>query len=128
MNIKGTLPLLILQTLSESPNHGYRIAQTIKQRSKGVLDFKEGALYPALHGLEKDGHIESYEMVEQGRTRRYYRLTEKGTKVLAAQRQEWNQFSEAIRLVLGEAHFGVRRQSEAPTALWMKSSERLGHA
>ncbi len=107
MNIKGTLPLLILQTLAHSPNHGYRIAQIIKQRSKGVLDFKEGALYPALHGLEKDGHIESYETVEQGRTRRYYRLTEKGKKVLATERKEWRQFSEAIRLVLEEAHFGA---------------------
>lgn len=100
MNIKGTLPFLILQTLSEEPNHGYRIAQTIKKRSKGVLDCREGALYPALHALEKDGHLESYESVEQGRTRRYYRITEKGTKVLASQRKEWDQFTRAVQLVL----------------------------
>ena len=44
MNFKGTLPTLILQALAEQPSHGYRIAQQIKARSKGVLDFKEGTL------------------------------------------------------------------------------------
>lgn len=100
MNIKGTLPMLILQTLSEGPNHGYRIAQTIKGRSKGVLDFKEGALYPALHALEHEGYIESYESVENGRTRRYYRLTEDGNKALREERAQWKQVTEAVRLVL----------------------------
>ena len=52
MNFKGSLNTLILQNLRQGPNHGYRIAQEIKKTSKGVLDFKEGTLYPALHGLE----------------------------------------------------------------------------
>jgi transcriptional regulator len=100
VNLKGTLALLVLQTLAEGPNHGYRIAQTIKKRSKGVLDFQEGALYPCLHGLEKQGLLESSESVEQGRTRRYYQLTQKGRRELAAQRQEWEKVFKAVRLVL----------------------------
>lgn len=103
MNMKGSLPALILQVLSREENHGYRIAQQIKATSKGVLDFKEGTLYPALHDLENKGLIESYESVENGRTRRYYRLTESGHKTLAKEREAWNQYSQAVSLILKEA-------------------------
>jgi transcriptional regulator len=102
MNFKGSLTTLILQNLDRGPNHGYRIAQDIKQKSKGVLDYKEGTLYPALHGLENKGLIESYTGEENGRTRCYYRLTRKGRKVLGEQREEWLRFSGAISLVLQE--------------------------
>src|SRR5215475_9500713 len=78
MNFKGTLPTLILEALASGPNHGYRIAQQIKEQSKGVLDFKEGTLYPALHKLESDGLVTSYEREEKGRPRRYYRITRAG--------------------------------------------------
>ena len=103
MNFKGGLNTLILQNLREGPNHGYRIAQEIKEKSKGVLDFKEGTLYPALHGLEGKGLIESYTQEENGRTRCYYKLTDKGKKALARQREEWFQFSGAISAMLQEA-------------------------
>ena len=59
MNFKGTLPTLILEALRREPSHGYRIAQRIKERSRGVLDFKEGTLYPALHKLETEGFVSS---------------------------------------------------------------------
>ena len=103
MNLKGTLPALILQVLNREPNHGYRIAQQIKATSKGVLDFKEGTLYPALHKLENEGQIESYEQVENGRTRRYYRLTEKGHRTLHKEREEWKQVSKAVSFILEDA-------------------------
>ncbi|HVU37138.1 MAG TPA: PadR family transcriptional regulator [Opitutales bacterium] len=103
MNLKGSLPTLILQNLRGGPNHGYRIAQEIKQTSKGVLDFKEGTLYPALHGLEAKGLIVSSTRMEGGRERRYYKLTEKGKKALAKERQEWLAVSGAINLMLKEA-------------------------
>lgn len=103
MKLKGTLPPLVLQVLSFGPNHGYRIAQDIKERSKGVLDFKEGTLYPALHGLENEGHVESYEETVKGRTRRYYRITESGRRSLAESREEWAKVSKAVTLILKEA-------------------------
>ena len=103
MNFKGGLTVLILQNLSRGPNHGYRIAQEIKQKSKGVLDFKEGTLYPALHGLEGKGFISSYSQDENGRTRCYYKLTDKGKKALAREKEEWQQFSGAISFILQEA-------------------------
>ena len=103
MNFKGTLPTLILEALEQEPSHGYRIAQQIKDRSQGVLDFKEGTLYPALHKLENDGLVASFEGVEKGRPRRYYRITKSGRAVLAKDRMEWRQLSRAVTLILGEA-------------------------
>lgn len=103
MNFKGTLPALILETLLREPAHGYAIAQQIKQRSEGVLDFKEGTLYPALHKLENEGLVESEETVENGRTRRYYRITRTGRAALAKDRQEWLKLSRAVTALLGEA-------------------------
>ena len=100
MNLKGTLPPLILKALEREPNHGYRIAQQIKARSKGVLDFKEGTLYPALHKLENEGLLESCEGLENGRKRRYYRITESGRGVLAKDRKEWQEVSRAVTLIL----------------------------
>jgi PadR family transcriptional regulator, regulatory protein PadR len=100
MNFKGTLPALILEALVREPSHGYRIAQGIKERSKGVLDFKEGTLYPALHKLENEGLVQSYEEVENGRLRRYYRITKSGRAVLAKDRAEWRELSRAVTVIL----------------------------
>jgi PadR family transcriptional regulator, regulatory protein PadR len=102
MNFKSGLTTLILKNLSRGPSHGYRIAQDIKQKSKGVLDFKEGTLYPALHGLENKGLIESYTAEENGRTRCYYQLTKKGKQVLSRQHKEWTEFAGAVTLILQE--------------------------
>jgi PadR family transcriptional regulator PadR len=103
MNFKGTLPTLILEALAHEPSHGYRIAQRIKERSRGVLDFKEGTLYPALHKLENEGLVESHEGMEKGRPRRYYRITKSGRAVLSQDRTEWRKLSRAVTTILGEA-------------------------
>src|SRR5579863_1483690 len=103
MNFKGTLPTLILESVAHEPNHGYRIAQRIKERSQAVLDFKEGTLYPALHKLENEGLVESYDGVEKGRPRRYYRITKTGRGTLAKDRTEWRELSRAVTVILGEA-------------------------
>lgn len=100
MNLKGSLPLLILYNLSKGPNHGYQIAKQIKLQSEGVLDFREGTLYPTLHGLEKQGLIEAYNELENGRERRYYRLTDSGHATLDAELAEWSRFTNAVNGVL----------------------------
>ena len=101
VNLKGTLPALVLEVLRRGPSHGYEIAQTIKRSSAGVLDFKEGTLYPALHTLENDGLIESDVENETGRPRRTYRLTKRGLKALERERLEWQAYSTAIAGILG---------------------------
>jgi PadR family transcriptional regulator, regulatory protein PadR len=100
MNFKGSLQLLILNVLAEGPNHGYRIAMMIKEHSKGVLDFKEGTLYPTLHTMEQDGWLETFTEEENGRTRRYYRLTNAGLTALQHQRKEWEQYVKAVNMSL----------------------------
>ena len=78
--------------------------QTVgEERSKGVLDFKEGTLYPALHKLEQEGMVGSYEGKEKGRARRYYRITGQGRSKLAASRAEWLKISRAVTYILKEA-------------------------
>ena len=103
MNLKGSLPTLILEVLTRGPTHGYEIASNIKRRSQGVLDFKEGTLYPALHALERDGLVSSSTELEGGRTRRYYTLTDKGNLVRAKSKLEWQRVSGAISGLLGGA-------------------------
>ena len=100
MNFKGTLPTLILETLAHEPSHGYRIAQRIKDRSEGVLDFKEGTLYPALHKLEREGMVQSFDSAENGRPRRHYRITKSGRAMLAKDRAEWRVLSQAVTQIL----------------------------
>jgi PadR family transcriptional regulator, regulatory protein PadR len=100
MNIKGTLPLLILQCVSDEPMHGYQIAQQIKEKSEGVLDFKEGTLYPTLHKLSANGYLNSYSEETNGRTRHYYQLTEFGAKYLASEKEDWARVVRAVNLAM----------------------------
>ncbi len=103
MNIKGSLPLLILHILTRGPKHGYQIAKEIKESSKEVLDFAEGTLYPTLHDLEKRELIEAFEEEVRGRKRRCYRLTEAGRKQLTEERKHWKEYVQVVNLILGEA-------------------------
>jgi PadR family transcriptional regulator PadR len=102
VNFKGTLPTLILEALIHEPSHGYRFAQRIKERSEGILDFKEGTLYPALHKLENEGMVESCDSAENGRPRRQYRITKSGRAMLSQDRAEWRALSRAVTAILGE--------------------------
>lgn len=100
MNLKGSLPLLILHILADGPSHGYSIAKRIKSTSAGVLDFKEGTLYPTLHSLEKQQLIAAFTEVENGRERRYYQLTDGGRAALDAERAQWDEYRRAVDAVL----------------------------
>ena len=101
---QGSSAVLILRLLQERPMYGYLIAKELAQRSEGYFDFKEGSLYPALHKLERDGLIRGeWQVVEQGPSRKYYHLTEKGQHVLDESTREWLAFSERLaRFLRGE--------------------------
>jgi DNA-binding PadR family transcriptional regulator len=58
--VQGTLPLLIVRTLTSGPNHAFAIARRIEQISKSVLRIEQGSLYPALHRMKLGGLVESY--------------------------------------------------------------------
>lgn len=102
---KGSAELLILSLVEDQPRHGYDIGNLIEQRSSGTLKFNVASLYPLLYRLEKRRWIQGRWVEKAGqRRRRYYRLTAEGRKVLAAQRNSWRDFVEAINLITGIKH------------------------
>jgi len=97
---KGSAELLILSLVEDRPRHGYDIGHLIELRSSGVLHFNVASLYPLLYRLEKRGWIRGRRVEKAGqRRRRYYRLTPAGRKILAAQRNTWREFVEAINCI-----------------------------
>ena len=102
---RGSTEMLILALVEDRPRHGYEIAKLIEQRSDGVLQFHVASLYPLLYRLEKRGWIRGRWVEKAGqRRRRYYRLTPAGEKILAAQREGWREFVEAISRITGIQH------------------------
>jgi transcriptional regulator len=102
---KGSAELLILSLVEDRPRHGYDIGQLIELRSRGVLRFNVASLYPLLYRLEGRGWIRGRWVEKAGqRRRRYYRITSRGRKVLAAQRDGWQEFVVAINRITGIAH------------------------
>ena len=101
----GMVETLILEVVSDGPNYGYEIAQTVTHRSKGYFELKEGSLYPALHRLERQKLLASYwEETDEGRRRKFYRLTPAGRRGLDERREEWSRFSSGVNGVLGANH------------------------
>lgn len=99
--LQGTLDLLILRTLALGPLHGWGISKRIRERSKDVLNVNQGSLYPALYRLEDRGWIASKEgMSPEGRRVKEYSLTAAGRRQLAAERQTWRLFADAVDQVL----------------------------
>jgi PadR family transcriptional regulator PadR len=99
--IHGTLDLLILNTISLQPQHGWAIAKRIQQVSNEVLQVTQGALYPALHRLEQQGWIQSeWRLSENGRDAKYYKLTRSGRLQLQRELAQWERLSNAVGLVL----------------------------
>src|SRR5215471_10840876 len=101
--LQGTLDLLILQTLQRGALHGYAIAQAINVRSREVLQIDAGALYPALHRLERDRSVRASwtTAADSGQRVRAYRLTARGRRRLTDERSRWRRMSEAMAGVLG---------------------------
>jgi DNA-binding PadR family transcriptional regulator len=91
---------LILAVLAEGESYGYAIAKRVAELSNGALQWNEGMLYPLLHRLERQGHIEGrWGTAESGRKRKYYRVTDAGLAHLAEQRRQWRTVDEALRTV-----------------------------
>ena len=97
----GTLDVLILKTLSWGPMHGYAIGRWIRETTGEVLKVEEGALYPALHRLERRGLLEEeWRLTETNRQAKFYTLTAAGRKHLRAEMQRWSEYSTAVSTVL----------------------------
>ncbi|MDX2030975.1 MAG: PadR family transcriptional regulator [Blastocatellia bacterium] len=99
--LQGTLDLLILQTLQWGPRHGYGISHAIRAGSGDVLQVETGALYPALHRLERKKWIKSeWTISENNQKVRNYELTAAGKKQLVAERSNWERLTAAMAGIL----------------------------
>jgi PadR family transcriptional regulator, regulatory protein PadR len=100
---QGTLDMLILQTLSLEPAHGYGIAQRLQQVSREAVQVNQGSLYPALHRLEQKGWLASeWRQSETGREAKFYALTKAGRKQLAVEKATWDRLTVAVQLIFNE--------------------------
>jgi transcriptional regulator len=97
----GTLGLLILQVLSRDSLHGLEIQQRIQTATEDSVAVEGGALYPALHRLEKDGYLEAeWGTSPKGRRAKYYRLTPEGREHLREKTESWIAHARAVFRVL----------------------------
>jgi len=102
--MKLNLDSLLLCLVSQQPMYGYQIIKELEVKSRGYFKFKEGTLYPALHRLEEAGLIlGEWQMLPNGRQRRYYHITNKGYEVLLAKRSQWQEFFTAMNLIIQPA-------------------------
>ena len=104
-SLYGTLNLLVLRTLSaEETLHGLEIQRRIRHISQQVLQIEVGALYPALHRLERDGLLVSeWGISDKRRRAKFYGITPKGSKRLSKEMRRWELHAAAVGKVLTEA-------------------------
>lgn len=98
---KGVLEMLVLRLLSEHPSYGYELIQRLRKQSGGLLDLKEGTLYPILYRLEDDGCITSaWKNTEPGKQRptprKVYTVTPQGQQMLIRQMETWRAFAACV--------------------------------
>jgi PadR family transcriptional regulator PadR len=88
---------IILSILSRSEDYGYHIIQMVKKASGGTLEWTDGMLYPVLQRMEMDELIKSkWRAGDDGRPRRFYRITEKGRTSLVSEMAGWRQILQAM--------------------------------
>ena len=91
---------LVLAILAGGDSYGYAIIKRVTELSGGHLQWTDGMLYPVLHRLERQGHVAAkWSASENGRRRKYYRITREGRAQLAAQRQQWQAVDGTLRAI-----------------------------
>lgn|SRR5687768_6894847 len=100
--LPGTLDVLVLKALADGANHGYGVARWIHETTDQALVIEDGALYTALHRLEKNGLLRAeWGASDANRRAKYYSLTTKGQRALRDQTEAWWRSAEALFKVLG---------------------------
>lgn len=100
--LPGTLDLLILRAVSLGPLHGYGVLLRIEQISGGALLIEQGALYPGLFRLIRQGLLKAdWGISENNRRAKFYELTDAGRKRLREETESWNRLVTAMASALG---------------------------
>ena len=99
--VPGTLDMLVMKAVEAEAQHGFGIARWVESVTGDRLSVEEGALYPALHRMERKGWLSSeWRRTENGRRARYYALTSDGAAELRRQIERWEGSAWAVRQVL----------------------------
>ena len=99
--LPGTLDMLILKAVSLGPLHGYGVLLRIEQITRGALLVEQGALYPALYRLERQGLLDAeWGVSENNRRAKFYRLTAPGRRRLREETDSWNRAAAAVAAAL----------------------------
>lgn len=88
--MKGSVDLLILSLIDRRDMYGYEIVKVLKELSDDTYEMSEGTLYAALKRLEKKTWVASYWQETESGRRKYYQLTDEGTKALAMKKENWD--------------------------------------
>jgi transcriptional regulator len=99
--LPGNLDVVILKAISLGDVHGYGVLLRIEQISGGAIVVQQGALYPALYRLERQGLIESqWGTSENNRRAKFYHLSPLGRRRFSEEKASWNRLAAAIALAL----------------------------
>jgi PadR family transcriptional regulator, regulatory protein PadR len=101
--MRGAGPLAVMRLLSSGEKYGYELVKMLEQKSDGVLAMGQSTLYPMLYNLQAKSLIAARVDKSGLRSRKYYRLTEKGKKHLDAESKKW----QALAVAMGK--FGITR-------------------
>ena len=102
--MQGTLDLLVLKALIFGPRHGYAVARWVRETTDDDLRIEEGALYTALHRMEKRRWLESeWGLSDNNRKAKYYQITALGRRQLRVQTDVWTRYARAVSKVLQTA-------------------------
>lgn len=120
--LDGNVETLILAVLREGPSYGYQIVTDLNKMGGGLLELGEGTIYPVLHRMEDRELIEAkWQTAENGRQRKYYRITSAGRKALAANQAQWHGLVQVMSHIFGPPP----EASEAPGRSEMPKGSRL---
>ena len=100
--LPGTVEFLALGALARGGRmHGFEVLGWVRRTSNGQLKLEEGALYPALHRMEKRGWLEAdWAVSEKGRRAKYYKTTPAGRRALTQESHGWNEYVAAVARVM----------------------------
>ena len=102
--LQGTLEFLILKTLSWDPMHGFAIGRWIRKTTDDALEIEEGALYPALHRMERRGWIEAeWGVTSNNRRAKFYAITRLGRDQLRREESSWTRYVAAVSKIMAAA-------------------------
>jgi DNA-binding PadR family transcriptional regulator len=93
---------IVLAILAEGDSYGYAILKRVQELSGGRMEWTDGMLYPVLHRLERLGHVNArWGVAENGRRRKYYRITREGRAQLAEERRQWQAVEQTLHGIWG---------------------------